>query len=47
VLHAVVWAVHVHGIAGELAAGRGHGIGTLAREIADELPSAMRALDGW
>jgi NAD(P)H-hydrate repair Nnr-like enzyme with NAD(P)H-hydrate dehydratase domain len=42
----VLWAVHLHGTAGELAASRGHGIGTLAREIADELPGAMRSLDG-
>ena len=43
-LHAVLWAVRLHALAGEaLDALRGP-LGYLAREIPDEVPRAMRAL---
>lgn len=45
-LHASLWAVHCHGRAGEAAAGRGAGIGLLARELLDELPFVLRSLEG-
>jgi NAD(P)H-hydrate repair Nnr-like enzyme with NAD(P)H-hydrate dehydratase domain len=44
-LRATLWAVHCHGIAGETAAGRGPGIGLLARELLTELPYALRSLE--
>jgi hydroxyethylthiazole kinase-like uncharacterized protein yjeF len=43
-LAAAVWAVHGHAVAGERLAARGLGLGALARELLDELPLAMRAL---
>ena len=45
-LHASLWAVHCHGRAGEAAAGRGAGIGLLARELLEELPFVLRSLEG-
>ena len=45
-LHATLWAVHTHGLAGEAAAGRGPGVGLLARELLDELPYVLRSLEG-
>ena len=45
-LHATLWAVHCHGRAGEAAASRGPGVGVLARELPDELPFVLRALEG-
>jgi hydroxyethylthiazole kinase-like uncharacterized protein yjeF len=45
-LHATLWAVHCHGLAGEAAAGRGPGVGLLARELPAELPFVLRALEG-
>jgi hydroxyethylthiazole kinase-like uncharacterized protein yjeF len=44
-LRATLWAVHCHGIAGEAAAGRGPGIGLLARELLTELPYVLRSLE--
>jgi hydroxyethylthiazole kinase-like uncharacterized protein yjeF len=43
-LRATLWAVHLHATAGERLAGRGPGLGLLARELLDELPYALRAL---
>jgi hydroxyethylthiazole kinase-like uncharacterized protein yjeF len=45
-LHAALWAVHAHGLAGEAAVGRGPGVGLLARELPSELPYVLRALEG-
>lgn len=45
-LRATVWAVHCHGLAGEAAAGRGPGVGLLARELLAELPYVLRSLEG-
>jgi NAD(P)H-hydrate repair Nnr-like enzyme with NAD(P)H-hydrate dehydratase domain len=44
-LRAALWSVHCHGIAGEVAAGRGPGVGLLARELLAELPYALRSLE--
>ncbi|MEO8694605.1 MAG: ADP/ATP-dependent (S)-NAD(P)H-hydrate dehydratase [Acidimicrobiales bacterium] len=44
-LRATLWAVHCHGLAGEAAAGRGPGIGLLARELLAELPYVLRSLE--
>lgn len=44
-LHATIWAAHAHGLAGEAAAGRGPGVGLLARELLGELPFVLRSLD--
>jgi ADP-dependent NAD(P)H-hydrate dehydratase len=43
-LTATLWAVQVHGRAGEQAAARIGGLGILARELLDEVPAAMAAL---
>lgn len=45
-LRATLWAVHCHGLAGEAAAGRGPGVGLLARELLAELPYVLRSLEG-
>lgn len=45
-LPATLWAVHTHGLAGEAAAGRGPGVGLLARELLAELPYVVRSLEG-
>lgn len=44
-LRATLWAVHCHGLAGEAGAGRGPGVGLLARELLDELPYVLRSLE--
>jgi len=46
-LDAALWAVHLHGRAGEQAAGRIGGQGILARELADEIPRALVAVSGF
>ena len=43
-LAAMLWAVHAHGHAGIQAAQRVGGIGVLARELVNELPSVLTAL---
>ncbi len=45
-LDATLWAVHLHGRAGEQAAARVGGLGILARELVDELPRALVAVAG-
>ena len=45
-LDATLWAVHLHGRAGEQAAARIGGQGILARELVDELPRALVAVSG-
>jgi ADP-dependent NAD(P)H-hydrate dehydratase len=44
-LRATLWAVHVHGLAGERLGIEGAGIGTLAREILTELPAVVRSIE--
>jgi ADP-dependent NAD(P)H-hydrate dehydratase len=44
-LTATLWAVHAHGHAGLQAAQRVGGLGVLARELSDELPSVLSALN--
>jgi hydroxyethylthiazole kinase-like uncharacterized protein yjeF len=44
-LEATVWAVHLHRAAGDRCAARVGVLGFIARELLDELPPAMRALD--
>jgi hydroxyethylthiazole kinase-like uncharacterized protein yjeF len=43
-LTAVLWAVHVHGLAGERLGRRIGPLGFLAREVLDELPGLLRQL---
>jgi hydroxyethylthiazole kinase-like uncharacterized protein yjeF len=43
-LSATLWSAHLHGLAGERLGRFGVGIGTLARELLDELPRVMRIL---
>jgi ADP-dependent NAD(P)H-hydrate dehydratase len=43
-LRATLWAVHVHGLAGERLGVHGPGIGTLARELLAELPIAVQSI---
>jgi NAD(P)H-hydrate repair Nnr-like enzyme with NAD(P)H-hydrate dehydratase domain len=43
-LTAVLWAVHVHGLAGERLGRRIGPLGFLARELLDELPGVLRQL---
>lgn len=45
-LDAALWAVHLHGRAGEQVAARVGGLGLLARELVDELPRVMSAVAG-
>jgi ADP-dependent NAD(P)H-hydrate dehydratase len=45
-LCATLWAVHLHGLAGEQLGRHGPGIGTLARELVDALPAALQAIAG-
>jgi ADP-dependent NAD(P)H-hydrate dehydratase len=45
-LHAVLWAVYLHGAAGRILTAR-HGIvGFLARELPDEIPGPMAKTSG-
>jgi NAD(P)H-hydrate epimerase len=41
---AAVWGVHLHAIAGEVAAGRRGADGMIASDVVDGLPDALRAL---
>jgi NAD(P)H-hydrate repair Nnr-like enzyme with NAD(P)H-hydrate dehydratase domain len=43
-LDALLWAVHVHGVAGERCAEAQGDVGFLAREVADAVPAVLRAL---
>ena len=43
-LRATLWAVHVHGLAGEQLGRHGPGIGTLARELLDVLPGTLQSI---
>jgi hydroxyethylthiazole kinase-like uncharacterized protein yjeF len=43
-LQAVVWAAHVHGLAGDRLAARIGPVGYLARELLDEIPAVLTAL---
>ena len=45
-LDAALWAVHLHGRTGELAAAEIGGQGILARELIDEIPRALVAVSG-
>jgi len=45
-LDATLWAVHLHGRAGEHAAARIGGQGILARDLVDEIPRALFAIAG-
>jgi ADP-dependent NAD(P)H-hydrate dehydratase len=45
-LRATIWAVHVHGLAGERLGVHGPGIGTLARDLLAELPIAVQSIGG-
>jgi NAD(P)H-hydrate repair Nnr-like enzyme with NAD(P)H-hydrate dehydratase domain len=45
-LCATLWAVHIHGLAGEQLGRHGPGIGTLARELLDVLPATLRSVAG-
>jgi hydroxyethylthiazole kinase-like uncharacterized protein yjeF len=40
-LTAAVWAVHIHGVAGQHVTAAGRGLGILARELLDEIPRAL------
>ena len=44
---ALLWAVHVHGRAGERLSRRVGRIGFLARELLDEVPRVISQLSGW
>lgn len=46
-LQAALWAVHLHGRAGERLAGRLGRTGFLARELLDDLPHVMSELGAW
>ncbi|HET7654702.1 MAG TPA: NAD(P)H-hydrate dehydratase [Acidimicrobiales bacterium] len=43
-LQAVVWAAHVHGLAGDRLAARIGAVGYLARELLDEIPGVLTSL---
>ncbi len=43
-LQAVVWAAHVHGLAGDRLAARIGPVGYLARELLDEIPAVLTSL---
>jgi ADP-dependent NAD(P)H-hydrate dehydratase len=43
-LRATLWAMHVHGLAGEHLGRHGPGIGTLARELLDVLPAMVHSI---
>jgi NAD(P)H-hydrate repair Nnr-like enzyme with NAD(P)H-hydrate dehydratase domain len=43
-LQAVVWAAHVHGVAGDRLAARIGPVGYLARELLDEIPAVLTSL---
>ena len=45
-LDAALWAVHLHGRAGELVAASVGGLGLLARELVDEIPRVLAAVAG-
>jgi NAD(P)H-hydrate repair Nnr-like enzyme with NAD(P)H-hydrate dehydratase domain len=44
-LPAAIWGVHVHGLAGDRLAERNGRVGTLARELLQELAPALASLD--